>query len=57
MRRVFEHKRGKERGASAIEYVLIAALLVLATLVGIRITGANLSTAYSELEQSVNTAL
>lgn len=49
--------RRKERGATVIEYVLIAALLVLATLGGIRLTGSNLTTAYSELEQSVNNAL
>lgn len=57
MRKLSRLGRRTERGATIIEYVLIAALLVLVTLVGIRLTGANLTTSYSELEQSVNTAL
>jgi len=57
MRKLSWLGRRTERGATIIEYVLLAALLALATLVGIRLTGTNLTTAYSELEQSVNTAL
>lgn len=53
----FAPSRQTVRGATLIEYVLLAALIGLAAFATVRLTGVQLETAYASVSTSVDGAL
>lgn len=49
--------RNQQRGASSIEYVLIATLIALAAIAVVQLTGLSVSNRYSQVSDSASAAL
>lgn len=56
MIRLFQTIRFEDRGASMVEYGLLAVLIAIVALVAVQLAGAELSTTYSEISSGVGNA-
>jgi pilus assembly protein Flp/PilA len=56
MAKVAYYLTKKERGATAVEYALIVALIALAIVVGVTAVGGGLNTAFNNIATEIQTA-
>jgi pilus assembly protein Flp/PilA len=56
MAKVAYFQTKKERGATAVEYALIVALIALAIVVGVTAVGGGLNTAFNNIATEIQTA-
>lgn len=56
MIRLFQTIRFEDRGASMVEYGLLAVLIAIVALVAVQLAGTELSTTYSEIASGVGNA-
>lgn len=54
--KVIYHLIQKEKGATAVEYALIVALIALAIVVGVTAVGGGLNTAFGNIATQIQTA-